>query len=980
MEEFIGRTIGGYTFRELLGTGGYGAVYRAFEEQTRRDVAIKLLLPRHLNKVRFLQRFETEGRLVARLEHPHIVPLYHYWQDDNGIYLVMRYLSGGSLGDRLRARGPLALSQALRVLGDVASALDAAHDVHVVHRDLKPDNILLDERGNAYLSDFGVAKSSDPDSPVTGADEMLGTFAYLAPEQIRGQAVSPQTDIHALGLMTYELLAGVHPFAGEPIHNMMTRLMSDTIPPLSQVRPDLPAALDGVIAKATAKDPELRYERAGDFAAALKQAAGQGLATPPLTPANPVARAATSEQTTVGVSQRPVLPPQLEPAVVPLPDTPEGRNRRAMLQNVRNFWIKGVLEQSLYSGATVRPGMAVDSGRVDNPLNALIREVGRSDRRLPITTPLLEVFDQFNGKLLVLGDPGSGKTTVLLELARDLLVRAEADTAHPIPVVFNLASWGQSQKPLAEWLVEELRTKYQAPQQVAQNWVDGDSLLLLLDGLDEVPQARREECIEAINTFRHEHGFVDLIVCSRTADYDALTTRLLLNGAVVLQPLNDTAISEYISQLGPEMGTVRTMLAEDADLREMARSPLMLSVLALAYRGVSRDELPRFDTPEARRRHIFSVYVQRMFERRGAGSPYELTAIERYLGWLARQMQQRSQAVFLIEALQSDWLPAGYHAAFGRWLVAVHALIQAIIWGLARWVTAPLVPIGLPAILRGSAFAIGGVTLGAVLARGLFWSWIGPILIGLVFGVAFALDADPSRFPARFLAGAAVYGLVFSAASYLLQQAGQKPDQITSVEMLRFSRRRMRLYVGVIGGTAGILTALMGHLIYNNPDTSAADLAIAMIGGGLAGALLALFLSGQVSDEVGQTTIPNEGIRRSAINGLRMGLFICATISVGLLLATVPVTTLAYGIAQLVMSALPFSFLGFLVYGGYPLVQHIVLRTLLARAGVMPMNLARFLDFAAGLILLRKVGGGYIFVHRYLMEYFANQSEEQTRP
>src|SRR5260221_2632661 len=158
---------------------------------------------------------------------------------------------------------------------------------------------------------------------------------------------------------------------------------------------------------------------------------------------------------------------------------------------------------------------------------------------LPKGARLLSVFDRLNGKLLILGEPGSGKTTCMLDLARDLLNRAEADPEHPIPVMFNLSSWSEQQKPLAEWLVDELGGKYQVPQKIAQDWMDRDALLLLLDGFDEVARERRGACAAAINSFRQTHGFVDMVVCSPTAAYQPMLTRRRLSTAAVNESITE---------------------------------------------------------------------------------------------------------------------------------------------------------------------------------------------------------------------------------------------------------------------------------------------------------------------------------------------------------------------------------------------------------------------------------------------------------
>src|SRR4051812_14514496 len=203
MDDLSGTNIKGYELRERIGSGGFGAVYRAHQTSVGREVAIKVILPHFANQPDFIRRFETEAQLVARLEHLHIIPLYDYWRDPQGAYLVMRWLRGGNLREALQA-GPFDLPTTSLLLEQVTAALAVAHRSQVIHRDLKPANILLDEDGNAYLADFGIAKDlgTKLDS-ATQADMIIGSPDYLSPEQVRTEPVSPQTDIYSLGVTLY---------------------------------------------------------------------------------------------------------------------------------------------------------------------------------------------------------------------------------------------------------------------------------------------------------------------------------------------------------------------------------------------------------------------------------------------------------------------------------------------------------------------------------------------------------------------------------------------------------------------------------------------------------------------------------------------------------------------------------------------------------------------------------------------------------
>ena len=277
-----GAPLRGYRLLERVGIGGYGTVWRAIQPEVGRDVAVKAIHPHLANEPDFIRRFEAEAQLVARLEHPHVVPLYDYWREPGGAYLVMRFLRGGNLAEAL-AGGPLETERVVRLLDHVSGALAAAHRQGVVHRDVKPSNILLDEEGHADLADFGIAKDlSANERTETGT--IKGSLLYVAPEQLRGEAVTPRTDLYALGIVLFEAIAGTHPFADVPNIALLERQMHEPLPSVLERRPELPPAVDEVIARATAKDPEARFPDASSMAAAFGEALASTVSVAPSQP------------------------------------------------------------------------------------------------------------------------------------------------------------------------------------------------------------------------------------------------------------------------------------------------------------------------------------------------------------------------------------------------------------------------------------------------------------------------------------------------------------------------------------------------------------------------------------------------------------------------------------------------------------------------------------------------------------------------
>ncbi|MBP1702568.1 MAG: putative Calcium/calmodulin-dependent protein kinase [Chloroflexi bacterium] len=274
-ENLTGRFARGYQLGERIGSGSFAAVYRAVQPGVERDVAVKIILPQYANQPDFIRRFEAEAQLVARLEHPYIVPLYDYWREPNFGYLVMRLLRGGSLENRL-TKGPLPLEYVLQVSEQVGKALGAAHRQGVVHRDLKSANILLDEEKNAYLADFGIAKNLIDTKPEhqTQSGQMIGSPAYISPEQIRSEPVRPETDIYSFGILLFEMLTGNLPYAGATPIDMIMQHLKAPLPFLSEYNPDLPPTLDPVIRRATSKNPADRQRDMITLLAEFQVAAG----------------------------------------------------------------------------------------------------------------------------------------------------------------------------------------------------------------------------------------------------------------------------------------------------------------------------------------------------------------------------------------------------------------------------------------------------------------------------------------------------------------------------------------------------------------------------------------------------------------------------------------------------------------------------------------------------------------------------------
>jgi len=273
MSSLIGQRLGQYQIISLLGKGGMASVYRARQVSVDRDVAVKVIRPELAEATDFIKRFEREAKTVASLSHLHILKIFDYGEHGDVVYLVMELLTGGSLAEHIHG-GPLPDGETVRLLDQIASALDYAHQKGIIHRDLKPQNVLLDDAGNAFLTDFGLAKILGESSALTQSGVAMGTPAYMAPEQWQGKPLDASADNYALGVIIYEMMTGNLPFQGDTPYSMMHMHISEAPPPIRLRRPELPTEVEQVLAKALAKTPDERYRSATTLASDLKAALG----------------------------------------------------------------------------------------------------------------------------------------------------------------------------------------------------------------------------------------------------------------------------------------------------------------------------------------------------------------------------------------------------------------------------------------------------------------------------------------------------------------------------------------------------------------------------------------------------------------------------------------------------------------------------------------------------------------------------------
>ncbi len=905
-----------YRIIQALGRGGFGETFLAEDTYlpSCRRCVIKRLKPVTAKPevYQILQtRFAREAVILEALGEGNrqIPQLYAYFVENEYFYLVQELIEGLTLGEKLQKLGLFSEELIKEILINLLPVLIYIHSQGVIHRDIKPSNIILRQQdGKPVLIDFGIAKEIiHPVVDISQDDSqsiIVGTSGFMSPEQAMGKPTYA-SDIYSLGMTAIYLLTGRHP------QDVVIDRQTGTGNELNFRIQD--RLLAEVLQKSIQFHHRDRYPTAQAMLAALQPQ--DRIIFDVADTINPADESIYSQETTIKWDTQPEITPSLIPNFE-IPNSTNSRqayrNRQILINKVKNYWVKGVLETSLHGAALIALGLENRLDALEHPWGILWETPEQARQPLPPQTKIIDIFQKIGAgrSLLILGEPGAGKTTTLLELTHDLITLAENDINQPIPVVFNLSTWVDTKISITDWIIRELNTKYQVSSEISQTWIRNQQLLLLLDGLDEVSAERRDNCVNQINLFSQEYGGTEIVICSRIKDYEALSQRLNLQAAILIQPLAIEQIYQYLQSLGTELETLQIALRSDKNMQELAQSPLMLSIMTLAYQGMKITELPEMNLEE-RRQHIFDKYIQRMFERRQVKSLYSQSKSIHYLTWLAKNLKYRSQTVFLIERIQPNWLDK--------------------FWQKYIYITSLLL-----------IFIAIGITIGIQLIP------LDRVLLALGFTAIF-------------------FTLVFGF------------NQINPVETLTWSGKRARQHLipGIFCGTVlGVMLKLTAATLYGfwSWQTLITYLMNLPIHGWFRGiafgfslGIIYVLIRGLTSPSIQTLAIPNQGIWQSGKNALIFGCI--GFLILGLAAALLKWRIFAWGIFG-------FAF-GVASGGGEACLKHLTLRLILYTNGYIPWNYARFLDYATERIFLQKVGGGYIFVHRLLLEHFAQM---ETQP
>lgn len=604
------------------------------------------------------------------------------------------------------------------------------------------------------------------------------------------------------------------------------------------------------------------------------------------------------------------------------------RNEKLLLQAVKDE-VVARLKQSLHNTVLINLGKETQPEEVKRPWSSDIKIGDSKLEPIPDDRSILEVFDQeeIAGKLLILGNPGAGKTTTMLDLAKALIARAEQDADYPIPVLFNLSAWKDDRQSISNWLVVELKSKYGVRKDIGAKWVSDAKLLPMLDGLDELESVRQEPCVRKINEYLQSDRRPEyLVVCSRLEEYDNYATELQLNGAIFLQELDDRQIQGYLKVAGQAESW--QILEQDKTLLELLRKPLLLSIAVLSTQEIYLEKWKLLPSKQMQIEYLLDAYVRRMLSREIRTVAYVRKKIpshrltRKWLVYLAQQLERESQTEFLIEKMQPSWLlSSSQEKVYKITFVFVYTLFFGLGFGLIV---------------------------------SLYISWI----VGFVVGFAAAINAEI------------------------------KPIERLNRSWKRIDRG---LIISLIyGRMIGVIAAFSALLILKLSIVTIDNIIYTLICG-LIGELVSGLIYMMIDSDIKIPSIPNQGIVQSAKNSILSGIIGTVFILIlGIVFIGWGVLSLESNekiaiffkilfinylgmplLGILIITALGVGIIAALMGGGKACIQHFVLRLILYRNGYIPWNYARFLDYCTECLFLQRVGGRYRFIHRLLQEHFA---------
>lgn len=510
----------------------------------------------------------------------------------------------------------------------------------------------------------------------------------------------------------------------------------------------------------------------------------------------------------------------------------------------------------------------------------------------------------------------------MLELARSAISCAEDNAMQQIPVILQLSSWSDKISSFSDWIIKELKVRYRVPQNISCQWIENNELMILLDGLDELKYEKRKACIKAINHFRYEYGLSGIVVCCRTQEYNTLRTLLNFEGAVSICPLTTNQIADHVASFGEQLKSFGDILQKDSMLQELAKSPLMLDIMISVYctHDISVGEFCNSKTIDDYRNHLYDVYVERMLKRQKTNTTYTPKQMMQWLVWLSRKMSEVGQIEFFVEDMQPNWLSSDISQQ-------VYRISNIIVIGLLLITTVGFV---------ASACNQAGIDE--------FWAYL-------------------------LLIGASTFAIMLMGLFDL--------DEIKPVENIEIRLSQMNIAEKLPTKTWGSF-AIMGIILSFYIGIVDAIVSCVLLGS-FAG-LNALFNQGITPVALSEEKLStNQGIKNSFKYSVKITLALILSFTALYSLAAVIVEDGFFSFNDkslyLIISLITLLslFVSFLRFGGRAFIRHFILRIILSVQGCIPWRIASFLDEATERVFLRKIGGGYIFIHKTLLEHFSTK-------
>lgn len=684
---------------------------------------------------------------------------------------------------------------------------------------------------------------------------------------------------------------------------------------------------------------------------------------------------------------------------------------------VKQFWIEGKLDKDIPVKPPIILGKKIVPHAVNTQWQGIVELPDEAEQEVQAGKPVAALFDEMERSLLVLGDAGFGKSITLLSLAEELIRRHEQDPNQGIPVVLFLSTWKPGTQNLQSWISAEIFQRYKIPQELCETWMDEGRLILLLDGLDEVDKAYQTVCIAAVNdhiTAQLSQGHpANMVICSRYEEYYQSKEKFNFEGAVKLLPLEEEQIKSYLQQAGDRIRPLFEVLSQDEKLMDEAHSPLMLGMMSIAYAlqpEAFKKLLGENTSNSSTRKLVADVYVDRVFTTRlSSRISYPRERVVKSLAYLAWEMKKHHQSVFYIERLQPHWLTNPWERLASMLLFSLGLGILAGLIMFGMWEASDLVDPSHPKAIKTQKYWLL-LTPVWIFCTVLYDTWRGrqvaskigtgvlpevnithriinlslrilvyALIWMVLWGVLCLIENGKldSLWLSHPLTGSPALAIIYALRAGIRD----KTDDIGTSESLRWSWDRA--FKGMIQGLLAGLVVWMGFYLGNRTNIETyptfASLALHLKLYVPLGLVAGFLFGGLTMGLVESKTRPNEGIILSLKNSLLAALVMGVVVGISFIfILKFRFPDQDHILTASVYVSLMTSLIGFLWFGGFDVIRHFALRVVLTLTGKMPFHLPNFLDYASELILLQKIGGGYIFRNRLLMNYFEDKETKYS--